>query len=68
MEQDKEGADLLYGVGPIATFLGMPEKPTRHRIDRRQIPTFKIGGTICATKSSLREWLADLAAKAKATA
>ncbi|KAB0570593.1 DNA-binding protein [Brucella pituitosa] len=65
MEQDKEGADLLYGAVPIANFLGITEKQARHRIETGHIPTFRIGGTICSRRTSLRAWLADMEAKAR---
>lgn len=62
--ENENKADLLYGAAPIAGFLGITEKQARHRIDTGHIPTFRIGGTICATRSKLREWLTDLEAKA----
>lgn len=65
MEQEREGADLLYGAAPIANFLGITEKQARHRIDDGHIPTFRIGSTICARKITLTQWLADMEAKAR---
>lgn len=52
--------DLLYGVKAIAEHLGLDEKTARHRVDRKVIPTFKMGGTVCARRSTLDGWLADL--------
>ncbi|WP_024898809.1 hypothetical protein [Brucella rhizosphaerae] len=65
MEQEKEGADLLYGAAPIANFLGITEKQARHRIDDGHIPVFRIGGTICSRKATLTQWLVDMEAKAR---
>lgn len=64
MEQVKEGGDLLYGAAPIAKYLGLTEKQARHRIDTGHIPSFRIGSTICARRSTLNQWLADQEAKA----
>jgi hypothetical protein len=70
MTSQSEPADFLYGAPAIAAFLGMTEKQARHRIEAKQIPTFKVGGTICARRSSLNAWIAEqeaaaLAAKAR---
>lgn len=48
---------ILYGAAEIAAYLGMPLKATQHRIDRGQIPTFRLGRTICARPSALRDWI-----------
>lgn len=53
-------SDLLYGVPAIAKHLGLREAQCRNRIEAKTIPAFKIGGTICARKSSLKEWLDKL--------
>lgn len=65
MEHGNDNADLLYGAGPISRFMGLTEKQVRHRIEAGQIPSFKIGGTICARRSSLNSWLAEQEAKGK---
>lgn len=65
MEQEKEGADLLYGVPAIAAFLGLQVKQLRHRIAEGYVPAFRIGGTICARRSTLNQWLAEQEAKAR---
>lgn len=57
-----ETSDLLYGARAIATFLGMREKQVRNRIDQNLIPTFRLGGTVCARKSRLAEWIGELEA------
>ena len=64
MSDDLSSADLLYGVGSIAAFLGMPKRTCQHRIDQGQLPTFRLGGkkggTICARRTTLRDHLAKL--------
>ena len=52
---DKAG--LLYGAPAIASFLGMRVRQVRHRIKAGQIPTFRIGATICARQAALLHWL-----------
>ena len=53
-------ADLLYGVKAIAEFLGLTRAQAQHRSDQGVIPTFRVGGTICARRVTLRAWLHDL--------
>ena len=45
--------DLLHGVGAIADHLSMTRKQVYHMHDRKQLPTFRIGRTVCATRSGL---------------
>lgn len=70
MSDDLSSADLLYGVGSIAAFLGMPKRTCQHRIDQGQLPTFRLGGkkggTICARRTTLRSHLAKLEREAQA--
>lgn len=70
MDQDKEGADLLYGVPAIAQFLGLGNRQVYYLKDSGALPTFTLGdtGKVCALRSALKGWLADQASKAKATA
>jgi excisionase family DNA binding protein len=49
---------LLYGASAIAKFLGLTERQVRHRVADGELPTFKIGGTVCARRASLVAWLA----------
>jgi excisionase family DNA binding protein len=59
---------LLYGVPAIAKFLGLTERQVRHRVRDGELPTFKIGGTVCARRTSLVAWLADREVTAQASA
>ena len=65
MPDGSETSDNLYGVAAIARFLGMPEKPCRHRIEKGEIPTFHIGAIRCARRSTLTGWLAEREAAAR---
>jgi len=57
-------SDLLYGAPAIAAHLGLSVKSVRHRIEAGVIPSFKIGGSICARRSSLDAWFKRLEASA----
>ena len=48
--------DLLHGVKEIANHLRKTERQIEHWVSRGLIPTFRIGGSICATKSGLAEF------------
>ena len=54
-------ADLLYGCEAIGEFLGLTGKQVQHQVTLKRLPHFRIGATICATKSVLTVWLNDLA-------
>ncbi len=45
--------DLLYGVPACAEFLGCTERQARHRFEKGQLPSFRIGESICSRKSTL---------------
>ena len=52
--------DLLEGAREIATFLyGNADdvSKVRRAIRTRQIPVFKIGGTVCARRSTILRWI-----------
>lgn len=53
-------ADLLHGMPAIAAFLGLNERQARHLDATNDMPTFRLGGRICARRSTLRTWLASL--------
>lgn len=52
-------APMLYGVPAIAAFLGLRTSQATHLASNGGIPTFKIGGRVCATREALRLWLAQ---------
>ena len=57
------GPDLLYGVPRIAAFLGIGVKATYHLVERNRIPTFRMGKTVCARRSTLAAKIAELEAE-----
>lgn len=61
---DATETDLLHGVAAIAVHLSMTRKQVYHLHDRGQLPTFKVGRTVCARRSTLASHFAALEAKA----
>jgi len=53
MDDKPTTSDLLYGVEDIAGFLGVTKRAAYHLVERKRIPFFKIGRTLCARRSSL---------------
>jgi hypothetical protein len=61
--------ELLHGVRPISEFVygKAPDKKAAernvrrayHAISKGDIPTFRIGGVICARKSTILQWIAE---------
>ncbi|KAB1075456.1 DNA-binding protein [Methylobacterium soli] len=52
-------ADLLYGVPAIATHLGIRLQQAHHQIRKGALPTFRVGGVICARRTTIANWLAE---------
>lgn len=50
---DGSEADLLYGVPAIAAHLQMTQPQVYHLHNKGELPTFKIGGKVCARRSTL---------------
>jgi hypothetical protein len=50
--------DLLYGVAQIADYLKMTTRQVYHLHDKASLPTFKLGGKVCARRSSLAKHFA----------
>lgn len=56
--------DLLLGAKAIADFLGVTPRQVYRLIYDDCIPSFKLGGTVAARRSTLMRWLADQEANA----
>nr|WP_278377016.1 helix-turn-helix domain-containing protein [Brucella anthropi] len=56
---DNTEKDLLLGADAIADFLGITRRQTYRLIYDGLMPSFKLGGTVAARRSSLRNWLAQ---------
>lgn len=51
--EPSSGPDTLYGVKAIAEYLGITANQAKHRVAQGLIPTFRMGGTICALRSTV---------------
>lgn len=52
--------DLLMGADAIADYLGVTRRQVYRLVYDQIIPSFKLGGTVAARKSSLTKWMQDL--------
>lgn len=52
--------DLLIGAKAIAEFLGVSRRQAYRLISDGIAPSFKLGGTVAARRSSLTRWLEGL--------
>ncbi|MBP2445934.1 helix-turn-helix transcriptional regulator [Rhizobium leguminosarum] len=50
--------DLLMGADAIARFLGITRRQTYRLVYDGIAPSFKLGGTVAARRSSLTAWMA----------
>lgn len=57
--------DILRGAEAIASFLGLDKRQAvYHHAAKGELPTFRIGSTICARKSTLVKWIEEQEKKA----
>lgn len=59
MSELPQTADLLHGVEAIAAFLELGVRQTRHLADTTDLPTFRLGGRVCARRASLVRWIEE---------
>lgn len=45
--------DLLKGVPKIARFLGWTERQVYHAVNNGNLPSFRVGASICSRRSTL---------------
>jgi hypothetical protein len=57
--ENQQSEDLLYGYGAIAAYLNLRIRQAKHIAEKQSLPTFKIGKTVCARRSTLSAWLAE---------
>lgn len=55
---DNLASDVLKGAEEIAEFIGEDRRAVYHAIKKGTIPTYRIGASIRARKSTLRDWIA----------
>lgn len=59
-QADDLSGDLLMGAKAIASFLGVSQRQVYRLIYDDIIPSFKLGGSVAARRSSLRRWLDEI--------
>ena len=67
MQHDNDNViagDLLMGASAIADFLGVTRRQTYRLVYDGIIPSFKLGGTVAARRSTLARWMAEQEATA----
>lgn len=52
--------DLLIGANAIAAALGITRRQTYKLIYGDELPTFKLGGSVAARRSTLIKWLEQI--------
>ena len=65
---DNLAADVLKGAAEIAAFLGEDTRSIFYMISKGVIPHYRMGESIRARKSALRDWVAKQEAQAGAAA
>jgi excisionase family DNA binding protein len=50
---ENHSREILRGARAIADYLGVSENTVYHMIERRQIPYFKLGRSVCVRRSHL---------------
>lgn len=55
---DNLASDVLKGAEEIAEFIGEDRRSVYHAIKKGTIPTYRIGASIRARRSTLRDWIA----------
>lgn len=58
-------ADLLYGMDAVAEHLSLTKRQALHLHEKGKLPTFKLGRTVCATRSSIAAHFAKLESEAR---
>ncbi|UVK44830.1 excisionase family DNA-binding protein [Mesorhizobium sp. AR07] len=54
---DNLAADILRGADAIAQHLGFPRRAIYHLVSKGGLPSFRLGETVCARKSTLAKWI-----------
>lgn len=58
--------DIAYGAEAIAVMLGLTGRQVYRLSERARLPIFKIGGTICARRSTVMAWIEEQEEAARA--
>ncbi len=60
---DNAKTDFLHGLKAVAAYANLTPRQAKHRAAIGELPTFKIGKTVCSRRSLINTWLDGLAAK-----
>lgn len=52
-----DDTELLVGHKAIARFLGLSPRFVSWHDEQGRLPTFRVGKSVCARKSTMRQWL-----------
>ena len=52
--------DIEFGAAAIAKTTGLTRRRVYHLTQEGHMPTFRIGATLCARRSTLRRWFEEL--------
>jgi len=63
--RNEGSVDLLYGLAAIAKHVGLTARQVEHLVAKGELPTFKLGATICARRSTLAKHFAAQEASAR---
>jgi hypothetical protein len=63
--RNEGSADLLYGLAAIGAHLEMTARQVEHLVTKGELPTFKLGRTVCARRSTLAKHFAAQEAAAR---
>lgn len=56
---DNTPGDLLIGAKAVADALGITRRQVFHMIEKKMIPTFRLGSSVAARRSTLSKWLEE---------
>lgn len=65
---ENQPGDLLMGAGAIAKHLGINARQVYRLVYADEIPSFKLGGSVAARRSTLARWLDEQESAARAAA
>lgn len=63
-DNDNCAGDLLLGAPAIAKYLGVTQRQVYRLVADKIVPSFKVGGTVAARRSSLSTWMKQAEAAA----
>ncbi|MBU2483890.1 MAG: DNA-binding protein [Alphaproteobacteria bacterium] len=55
---NNQPGDLLIGAKAVGEALGISRRQVFHLIEKQLIPTFRLGSSVAARRSTLMRWLA----------